>query len=158
MRSLSNATFKEINTNAAKSVIVRDAQIEWKKTYMKNPALLSDYLKPREGEKPFLSGNCGDVDKDDRILIDFAFEYMQQDTQSDDDKSLSVSSFSLVPNSSDVLRSQFGMNKSTSVTGHDIQILTSFVEILCPGKSNEILSDDVLNNDSFLKIMCNSSC
>ena len=118
---------------------------------MKNPAFLSDYLKPREGEKPFLSGNCDDVDKDDSILIDFGFEYMQQDTQSDDDKSLPMSSFSLVPNSSDVLRSQCGMNQSTSVTDHDVQILISFVEILCPRKSSEILSDDVLNNDSFLK-------
>ena len=75
---------------------------------MKNPALLSDCLKPR-GEKPFLSGNC---DVNNRILIDFGFEYMQQDTQSDDDKSLPMSSFSLVPNSSYVLRSQCGMNKS----------------------------------------------
>ena len=59
------------HTNKAKSVTVRDAQIEWKKTCVKNQALLSDYLKPREGEKPFLSGNCGDVVKDGRILIDF---------------------------------------------------------------------------------------
>ena len=49
---------------------------------------------------------------DNRIFIDFGLEYMQQDTQSDDDKSLPMSSFSLVPNSSYVLRSQCGMNKS----------------------------------------------
>ena len=59
MRSSSNATFKKY-THKAKSVIVRYAQIEWKKTYVKNPALLSDCLKSR-GEKPFLSGNCDDV-------------------------------------------------------------------------------------------------
>ena len=58
-----------------------------------------------------------------------------------------MSYFSLVPNSSEILRSQCGMNQSTSVTDHDVQILISFVEILCPGKSSEILSDDVLNND-----------
>ena len=48
-----------------------------------------------------------------------------------------------MPNSSDVLRSQCGMNKSY----RPWQILILFIEILCPGKSSEILSDDVLNND-----------
>ena len=60
----------------------------------------------------------------------------------------SESPFLLSPDAAHVLSTTEG--SATYTAGHNIQLLRSFVKTCCPGKVDEILSEDVLNNDSFL--------
>ena len=66
----------------SKGCILKDAQQEWKSTYVKNPTLLSEYLAPREGEKAF---TVEESHEGDEILMDFGFQLKEEPAYLDSD-------------------------------------------------------------------------
>ena len=118
--------------------------------YAKDDSLLSQYLEPREGE-----WSCNEKnDDEDAILMDFGFktsEHAEHSMLCDKEvepPDAPSTSCPLSPNAVDVFSSSVAY-----VTGHDNQMLMSFVGMFCPGKAEKILSEDVLNHSSFCTCM-----
>ena len=139
----------------SKGCILKDAQQEWKTSYTKDLTSLSKYLAPWEVEQAFTLTVHEESHEGDEVLMDFGF-YPSEESQYD---VLNTAVESPIPSpefESPLLSLDAAHVLSTAEgsmayrAGHNIQLLRFFVKSCCPAKVNEILSEDVLNNDSFL--------
>ena len=156
MNNLSSATIRESKEDIAKNIIiVKEAQEKWRATFAKDKTVLKDFLKLREGEKPFaeVTGElCG---TGEQKIRDFGFSKVpgkECTVVEVPNSTCSVASFTCIAQSTPNMASASNDKSGYSKYAH-IELAKWLINHLCP--NNKILTDDVLSNEDFMSVIGN---